>query len=141
MAELVKTFEIIAEKRPCIAEGKKALFHGWGSRSRIVEPSPLLGGHNGGVVQWTAAIIEYEDGQVAEVLPSDIRFLDTARKKVHFEHPEGENGVPFCPVCGMPLKLQNYDGNYCKSCGAALDWDISAEEWERQIKEAREAEK
>ena len=77
-------------KRPCIVEGKNALFHRWIERARIVEPSPCIGGHNGGVIKWTAAIVEYEDGQVAEVLPSDIRFLDHPHSAYNFEREDGE---------------------------------------------------
>lgn len=83
-------FEAMEIKRPCIVEGKKALFHTWIERSRIFEPSPLRGGHNGGVAKWTAAIIEFEDGQVAEVMPSDIRFLDHPHSAYDFTEREDE---------------------------------------------------
>lgn len=65
-----------AEYRPCYANGKKALFHRWSAKSEIVEPSAMIGGHNGGVLFWTVAIVEYQDGTVGEVLPTDIRFCD-----------------------------------------------------------------
>lgn len=54
--------------RPCIADGKKARFHRWSGHSEIIE---------GGVMQWTAAIVEYEGGQIGVVMPCDIRFTDT----------------------------------------------------------------
>ena len=48
--------------RPCAVNGKKALFHTMEQCSRIVPPSLLAGGHNGGVVGEVLAIVEYEDG-------------------------------------------------------------------------------
>lgn len=66
------------ELRPCYADGEKAFFHKWEEKSRIVEPSPMIGGHGGGVLKYTLAIVEYESGKVAEVEPSKIRFIDTA---------------------------------------------------------------
>lgn len=56
--------------RPCIVDGQKARFHRWSGHSEIIE---------GGVMQWTAAIVEYEDGQIGVVMPCDIRFIDTER--------------------------------------------------------------
>lgn len=63
--------------RPCLVNGKKALFHTWSNKSQIVEPSPLMGGHNGGVLEYTVGIIEYEDGQVSECIPSYIKFINS----------------------------------------------------------------
>ena len=79
-APTVEVYKNISEEahklRPCIVNGKNARFHRWCGRSEIIEPSPLVGGHNGGVIQWTAAIVEYEDGTLGEVLPKNIRFTD-----------------------------------------------------------------
>lgn len=69
-------YEAIMQYRPCFVGDKRALFHKWGSVSEIVPPSALLGGHNGGTVTCDFAIVEYEDGTVAEVKPSDVRFVD-----------------------------------------------------------------
>lgn len=63
------------EYRPCRVEGKRALFHRWEDRAEIVQPSPMVGGHPGGALKWTVAIVEYEDGMVAEVLPEDVQFV------------------------------------------------------------------
>ena len=48
--------KIEVELRPCKVNGKKALFHTWSNKSKIVDPSPLMGGHNGGVLKWTVGI-------------------------------------------------------------------------------------
>lgn len=59
--------------RPCYVmrgESKtkeKALFHNWAYFSDVVPPSLMVGGHNGGNVSRTAAIIELEDGTIAEI--------------------------------------------------------------------------
>ena len=67
--------------RPCVIkrpDGKRwhALFHRWEDKSWIVPPSPLVGGHTGGVVSGTFAICEREDGVVLEVPPSELMFVD-----------------------------------------------------------------
>ena len=68
--------EIRPEVRPIYYQNKKALFHKWSTVSRIVEPSVLRGGHGGGVISMTVAIIETEDGKIHEVAPTDIWFAD-----------------------------------------------------------------
>jgi hypothetical protein len=63
--------------RPCIVKGKKSFFHKWSEVSKIVDPSPLLNGHSGGVVRVTVGIVENEDnGAVHECYPYEIRFTD-----------------------------------------------------------------
>lgn len=54
----------------------KALFHCWNHRSKVIGESLLRGGHPGGQVSATFAIVEFEDGTVKEVDPWDIRFVD-----------------------------------------------------------------
>ena len=66
--------EIIAktELRPCFVENKKALFHKW------VHIKNLLG------QEFENGIVEYEDGQVEEVNPRDIKFIDNKTKEYDF---------------------------------------------------------
>lgn len=73
MTELKKTTTL----RPCLVEGKKALFHEWVRHSDVIEPSPMRGGHPGGTVAYTLGLIEYEDGTVAETVPHKIKFIDS----------------------------------------------------------------
>lgn len=56
---------------------EKALFHRWVEERQLVDASPMIGGHPGGEVATTLAIVEYMDGCVEKVLPEQIRFLDT----------------------------------------------------------------
>ena len=60
------------ELRPCFVENKKALFHKW------VHIKNLLG------QEFENGIIEYEDGQVEEVKPNDIKFIDNKTKEYDF---------------------------------------------------------
>lgn len=76
MAGLDGTITFTADLRPCYADGKKALFHKFVEHSRIVEPSPMIGGHNGGVIKYTLAIVEYDNGKVEYVEPCKICFAD-----------------------------------------------------------------
>lgn len=80
------------EYRPCIVQNekgrgceyKKALFHCWDFRSELYGASPLIGGHSAGQVSGTFGIVEYEDGTVHEVLPTQIRFVDREIKNYAF---------------------------------------------------------
>lgn len=69
-----------SEMRPCVVATKegdrKAFFHRWSEHSEVIGPSPLRGGHSGGTVRFTVAIVEYEDGKVGEISPEFIRFSD-----------------------------------------------------------------
>lgn len=70
-----------AQVRPCVIMRENgtryhALFHRWVDKSWIVPPSPLVGGHSGGVMRATFALCEYDDGRIAEVPPSEVMFVD-----------------------------------------------------------------
>ena len=54
-----------SEYRPCIVNGKKALFHRWNEYINVVKESKYIFG-----------MVEYEDGTVEEVAPHLIKFLD-----------------------------------------------------------------
>lgn len=58
-------------------EQQKALFHRWVEERQLIDASPMVGGHPGGEIATTLAIVEYMDGRVERVLPEQIRFLDT----------------------------------------------------------------
>lgn len=69
----------------------KALFHYWNYRSELVDASPMIGGHPGGQVSGTFAIVEYEDGTIHEVEPAQIRFVDNAMSEYAFPEMEENN--------------------------------------------------
>lgn len=73
-----------AEYRPCYADGKKALFHRWTEEAQILPPSIMKGGHGGGQLKTTFAIVEYEDGTIAGIAPQKIRFIDDKLKEYDF---------------------------------------------------------
>lgn len=77
-----------SEYRVCIVDGKNALFHTWEIKRQIIEPSLMQGGHNGGTVQATLAIVEFEDGTIEEVYPYRIKFLDNKLKEYCFNNGE-----------------------------------------------------
>lgn len=64
--------------RPCMVDGEKALFHRWEDFATVIEPSPMVGGHPGGQLRETFAIVEMESGQVMEVKPTKVKFEDTS---------------------------------------------------------------
>ena len=79
-------FRIEFPTRPCLVKGKKHLFHQWENRAWVAEP-----GIPGEQCSMTLAIVEDEYGQVHEVYPRDVRFIDDKVKKV-FEDQ--------CQLCG-----------------------------------------
>lgn len=64
----------IMELRACKVNGIKAYFHRWVDKTKIVDPSPMVGGHSGGVIKQTIGIIEYESGEIHECYPHEIIF-------------------------------------------------------------------
>lgn len=94
------------------AENIKALFHCWNHRSELVGDSPMIGGHPGGQVSGTFAIVEYEDGTVHEVEPTQIRFVDNAMSEYAF--PEMEKNTDKVKNEWKPLKRVNH---VCPKCG------------------------
>lgn len=64
--------------RPCMVKGERAWFHKWNTIQQVIEPSPMMGGHQGGQIQYTLGLIERPDGSVFEVPPRDIEFINSA---------------------------------------------------------------
>lgn len=62
--------------RHCEVSGEKGYFHRWVDKSEIVRPSMMVGGHNGGRISATLALVEFEDGRVEECYPHRIVFKD-----------------------------------------------------------------
>lgn len=83
------------EKRKWMIVGHEtvnALFHCWAHKSNVVEPSPMVGGHPGGVVSGLVGIVEFVHGDIHEVNPCDITFLDNKHEEYAFpEEKEKEN--------------------------------------------------
>lgn len=61
--------------RKCLVLGLEMKFHGWFQRSDIIEPSPMAGGHSGGVLQYPVGLVEDSEGKMTEVLPKQIKFI------------------------------------------------------------------
>lgn len=86
--------------RPIYYKGRKAVFHRWSQFSNIIPPSPMTGGHGGGVVSGTRAIIETANGIVLEVQPMEIQFADPGyisevwnNQRIRPMKKEGDPGV------------------------------------------------
>lgn len=68
---------IMDKLRKCIIDDTMyGKFHRWVERAEIIPSSAFIGGHNGGVVKDTFALVELEDGRVIERRPDRIRFID-----------------------------------------------------------------
>ena len=66
-----------SEYRPCVVNGKKALFHRFADMARTVGESPLRGGHSAGQLWEIVAVVEYENGDVDLTKPWNVKFLDS----------------------------------------------------------------
>ena len=86
-----------SELRPCIVripdkkkqfKEMKALFHCWNFRSEVIGEYYLRGGHPAGQISATFALVEYEDGTINEVYPTQIRFVDNAMSEYAFPEME-----------------------------------------------------
>nr|DAW47348.1 MAG TPA: hypothetical protein [Caudoviricetes sp.] len=68
--------KLITENRKCIFRKEVYTFHGFYQESNVIPPSPLVGGHSGGVIAYPVAIIETEKGEVLEVEAMKIQFKE-----------------------------------------------------------------
>ena len=65
--------EIKPELRPCLVKGEKALFHHWVHIHDICKN------------EYEVGIVEYENGEVEEVTPNNIKFCDNKITQYSFE--------------------------------------------------------
>lgn len=66
--------KISMELRPCIINGKKALFHLWIKKKDIIMKSEYIDG-----------LVEFIDGTVEEIRADKIRFCDSKIKEYYFK--------------------------------------------------------
>lgn len=66
--------KIVTELRPCIINGKKALFHLWIKKKDIVMQSEYIDG-----------LVEFIDGTVEEIRADKIRFCDSKVNEYYFK--------------------------------------------------------
>lgn len=97
MAVLDGKITIESGLRPCIVripdkkkqfKEMKALFRCWDFRSEVIGESYLRGGHPAGQISATFALVEYEDGTIHEVEPTQIRFVDNVMREYAFSEME-----------------------------------------------------
>lgn len=66
-----------SSNRKCIYKKSVCTFHGFYQESNVIPPSPLVGGHGGGVIAYPVAIIETEEGDVLEVTATSIQLKES----------------------------------------------------------------
>lgn len=64
------------ENKKCIFRKEVYTFHGFYQESNVIPPSPLVGGHSGGVIAYPVAIIEDKKGKLMEVEATSIQLKD-----------------------------------------------------------------
>ena len=64
--------------RPCYARGRKALFHRWVNSAHPVLPRGEEPSENSRYFQFrrTEALVEFEDGTIGRIFPSNLQFVD-----------------------------------------------------------------
>lgn len=118
--------------RPCTVNGKNAHFHTLEQYSRIVPPSLMVGGGNGGVLAEVLAIVEYEDGTLGRTSISSLKFTDREteeqistkpsqskkpkQEKIYCPHCEGEGEVNTNATVFEDAENKEYFV-YCMNCG------------------------
>lgn len=88
----IGTFTIEEKLRPCYANGKKALFHRWRDAANTHGASPFVGGYPAGQYWSVCGIVELESGQIIQVEPAGIQFIDTQERMDGIAWPEPEEG-------------------------------------------------
>lgn len=113
--------------RPCIVEGRRAIFHRWSDSARSKPPRGMEEDENAQRFQiWNVhGIVEYEDGTVARVWPSNIRFVDGGVFAA-FDWPQDDE-LPYTmeesckeipPVSDTTAGLGYYKRRFmCPTCG------------------------
>lgn len=74
--------EVKRELRPCLVNGKPALFHIWVHFNDYI---------NGNVISRPAGLVEIENGHMINVYPTSIRFTDNKLQEYCFEMPAGSS--------------------------------------------------
>lgn len=64
------------ENKKCIFRKEVYTFHGFYQESNVIPPSPLVGGHSGGVIAYPVAIIEDKKGKLMEVEATSIQLKE-----------------------------------------------------------------
>lgn len=91
MEQLLRRCEIKLKKNKRNSDGKvyrkdyiceKGYFHCWSNKSEVIPPSPTIGGRSGGVISYTVGIVELDSGEVIEVYPTQIKFINRKVKPV-----------------------------------------------------------
>lgn len=89
--------------RLCEVNGKLGYFHRWEQWSKVVDASPLRGGHPGGQNGQVFGIVEFEDG-VRRVGPSSIKFCDV---RIEIGGTDHRDTGPM-EVLGMTIDVLNH---------------------------------
>lgn len=133
---MTPTINTTSTPRPCIVEGRRAIFHRWSDSARPVKPYGLEQEETIQRFQvWNVhAIVEYEDGTVARVWPSVIQFVDGGAFG-NFEWPEEE--LPYVgpddkkkPTSAVEAGLGYFKRRYmCPVCGKRVATYTYGKEW------------
>ena len=122
--------------RKCTVDGKPMYFHRWIDKSWIVPPSPMVGGHQGGVVRGTFAIVEDAKTRVIEeVTPEKVKFEDRKMKVARYGYwkvssfSKTDKKFIECSACNSVIDcnkgfVDENEYDYCPYCGADMEKEV-----------------
>lgn len=87
-------FEIKWELRLCEVDGELGYFHTWEHYSTVIDASPMIGGHPGGVISYVRGIVEFKDG-VRRVTAESIKFCDEINEGLTMMANQYENSPSY----------------------------------------------
>lgn len=148
--------ETMPQLRPCLVNGRRALFHCWSILARAVPPKGMNEEETDERFQYTTtrALVEFEDGTIGRPWPSEIRFVDNVFSGYTWNEPEepknetpqlpqeataeGEKTCRTCANYGENMAFCAEDGYDCKECttwGCPCSLCIDCSRWERRAEE------
>lgn len=74
-------FVYTGDPRPCIVQGERAIFNGWGEFEKPVKDAYVTVG----VIRGVMGVVELSDGHVKIVAPNAIQFLDSATEFAKYD--------------------------------------------------------
>lgn len=132
------------ERRPCIVKGRRAIFHRWTDSARPAKPRGMEDSEDTQRFQiWSVhGLVEYEDGTMARVWPSEVQFVDGGCF-AEFDWPQDDQDLPYTLADGpetynpakKPVQQDQKRLGYskrrfeCPTCGGYLAVYTYGPEW------------
>ena len=81
------------ETRDCIVNNQLCILHCSQQWSDVITPSPMIGGHPGGQISMIYGIVEFPDGSVKRISPTNIKFYDERHANLYMANDHFQRKV------------------------------------------------